>query len=73
MDPKLGLSLGGLSFSLCSIFGPAFPINRNNSGLKFLKMGGWMVGVWEYPLRGRGVVKNSGRGDQEGGQLLECK
>jgi hypothetical protein len=42
MDPKLGLSLGGLSFSLCSIFGPAFPINRNNSGLKFLKMGGWL-------------------------------
>jgi hypothetical protein len=30
-----------LSFSFCSIFIPLFPLDRNNSGLKFLKMGGW--------------------------------
>jgi hypothetical protein len=40
MDPKLGWSLGGLSFSLCSIFVPEFLLDRNNSGLKNLKMGG---------------------------------
>jgi hypothetical protein len=32
MDPKLGQSLGGLSFSLCSIFVPPFLSDRNNSG-----------------------------------------
>ena len=41
MDPNLGLSVGRLSFSLCSIFVPAFPLTRNISGLKFLEMGGW--------------------------------
>jgi hypothetical protein len=41
MDPKLGWSLGGFSFRLCSIFVPAFPLDRNNSGSKILKMGGW--------------------------------
>jgi hypothetical protein len=40
IDPKLGQSLGGLSFSLCSIFVPAFSLGRNNSGLNILKMGG---------------------------------
>jgi hypothetical protein len=39
MGPKLGWSLGDLSFSLCSIFVPAFPLDRNNSGLKIVKMG----------------------------------
>ena len=29
------LSLDGLSFYLCSIFVPPFPLDRNNSGLKF--------------------------------------
>ena len=39
MDPKLGWSLGGLSFHLCSNFVPAFPLDRNDSGLKILEMG----------------------------------
>ena len=34
---KVWQSLDGLSFSLCSIFVPAFPLDRNNSGLKFLR------------------------------------
>jgi hypothetical protein len=34
MDPKVGQVLDGLSFSLSSIFAPAFPLDRNNSGLK---------------------------------------
>jgi hypothetical protein len=38
---KLGQSLNGLFFSLCSIFVPAFPFDRNNSGSIILKMGGW--------------------------------
>jgi hypothetical protein len=37
MDPKLGRSLDELPFSLCSIFVPAFPLDRNNSRSK---MGG---------------------------------
>ena len=41
MDPKLGWSVGGLSFSLCSIFVSAFPIDRNNTGSNILKMSGW--------------------------------
>jgi hypothetical protein len=32
--------IGWPSFSLCSIFAPAFPLDRINSGLKILKMGG---------------------------------
>jgi hypothetical protein len=40
-DPKVGLSLDDLSFSLCSIFVTAFPLDRNNSGLKFLR---WVDG-----------------------------
>ena len=35
MDTKLGQSLGGLSFSLCSIFVPAFPLEGNILGQKF--------------------------------------
>jgi hypothetical protein len=38
MNAKLGQSLDGLSFSLCSIFVPEFPLDRNNSGLKILKV-----------------------------------
>ena len=38
---KVAWSLGGLFSSLCFIFVPAFPLDRNNSRLKFLKMGGW--------------------------------
>jgi len=41
IDPKFYQSLGGLSFGLCSIFVPAFPLDRNNSELKILKMGWW--------------------------------
>jgi hypothetical protein len=37
MDPKVGRSLDGLSFSLCSIFVPAFSLDRNNSGSKNLR------------------------------------
>jgi hypothetical protein len=39
-DPMLGQLLEGLSFSLCSIYVPNFPLNRNNSGSKVLEMGG---------------------------------
>lgn len=38
MDPKLVWSL---FFSICSIFVPSFPLDRNNSELKFLMMGTW--------------------------------
>ena len=41
MNLKLGRSLKGLSFRLCSIFVPEFPLDRNNSGSKILKMDGW--------------------------------
>jgi hypothetical protein len=34
---KLGQSLGGLSFGLCPIFVPAFPLDWNNSGLNFFE------------------------------------
>ena len=40
MDPKLGWSLDVLSFSLCSIFVLAFPLDRDNCGLEILKVGG---------------------------------
>jgi hypothetical protein len=40
MDPKLDQSLDAVSFNLCSIFIPAFSLDRNNSGLKNLKMVG---------------------------------
>ena len=49
MVPNLGWPLGGLSFSLCSIFVPAFPLDRNNSGLKILKIGA-STGDRVYPL-----------------------
>jgi hypothetical protein len=42
----VGQSLDGLSFSLCSIFLPAFPLDRDNSGLKNLR---W-VGDFNPPL-----------------------
>ena len=47
MDSKLGWSLDSLSFSLCSIFVAAFLLDRNNSGLKFLR---WVGGP--IPLMG---------------------
>ena len=37
----MGWSLGVLSFSLCSISFSVLPLNRNKSGLKIFKMGGW--------------------------------
>ena len=42
INSKLGGSLDGLSFNLCSIFVPAVPLDRNNSGLKILKKGMWL-------------------------------
>jgi hypothetical protein len=44
MDPKLNLSLVSLSFKLCSIFVPAFLLDRNNAGSKISK-----VGLYVYP------------------------
>ena len=41
MDHKVGWSLDGLSFSLCSIFVPAFPLDRDDSGLKHFR---WVGG-----------------------------
>jgi hypothetical protein len=41
MDPKLGLPLDCLSFSLYSIFVPTYLLDRKNSGTKILKMSGW--------------------------------
>jgi hypothetical protein len=35
MDLIVGHSLDGLSFNLCSIFVPAFPLDRDNSELIF--------------------------------------
>jgi hypothetical protein len=43
MDHTLGQSLDDLSFTLCSIFVPTFPLDRNNLGLNILKMGGWFL------------------------------
>jgi hypothetical protein len=37
----VGQSLDGLSFSLCSIFVPTFPLDRDNSRLKILR---WVDG-----------------------------
>ena len=39
MDPQVGESLDGLSFSFCSTLFTAFPLDRRNSGLNFEK--GW--------------------------------
>jgi hypothetical protein len=41
VDSKMSRSLGGLSFSFCSISVPTFLLDRNNSGSKILKMGEW--------------------------------
>ena len=38
MDPKFGQSLTGHLFSLCSIFVDAFLLDRNNFGLKILRV-----------------------------------
>jgi hypothetical protein len=40
MDRTVGPYLDGLSFSLCSIFVPAFLLDRDNSGLKYLRLVG---------------------------------
>jgi hypothetical protein len=34
MDPKLGSSMGDLSFKFCSFFVPVFLLDRNHSGFK---------------------------------------
>jgi hypothetical protein len=39
MDSKVGLSLDGFSFNLCSIFVPVFLLVRINSVSKILKVG----------------------------------
>jgi hypothetical protein len=58
MNPKLNYSLTGLSFSLCSIFEPVYPLDKNNSGLKILKIGrcplpqlGAMSIYWRWTLQ----------------------
>ena len=69
MDHKLGQSLGGLSLSLCSIFVPAFHLDRNNSELKNLKMSRWAGGgVPSQRWRVDGV-KNMGREARKGGNF----
>jgi hypothetical protein len=53
MDSNFGLSLPGFSFSLCSIFLSEFPLDRDNSGSKSLKVGGCspaLAGGHVYPL-----------------------
>jgi len=67
----VGWSLDGLSFSLCSSFVPAFPLDRANSGLKFLK---WVVGpipqqggmpiYWRWSLRGMQDQERSPEGQE---------
>ena len=69
MDHKLGQSLGGLSFSLCSILVPAFHLDRNNSELKNLKMSRWAGGgVPSQWWRVYGV-NNMGREARKGGNF----
>ena len=41
IDHTVGWCLDGLSFSLCSIFVPAFPLDRDNSRLKIFR---WVSG-----------------------------
>jgi hypothetical protein len=41
--PKLGRSLDGFSFSLCSICVTAFSLDRNSSGPKFLRWVGDLI------------------------------
>jgi hypothetical protein len=42
IDPQVGLSMDGHSFSLSSIFVPIFPLDRNISRIKNFEMGGWL-------------------------------
>jgi hypothetical protein len=59
MDTKLGWSLDGLSFNLCSIFVPTYSLDRNNSGSNILR---WIDGpisslgdvsiYWRWSLQG---------------------
>jgi hypothetical protein len=54
MDLMMEWPLDGLSLSLCSVFVPAFPLDRENSGLKFFKMGEWShpsAGAHVYQLK----------------------
>lgn len=41
MNPNLGRSMDGLSFCLVSIFVPSFPLGRNNSESRILKVSAW--------------------------------
>jgi hypothetical protein len=41
MDPKVGWSLDGLSFSLCCIFCPCIFFRQEQFWVKYFKMGGW--------------------------------
>jgi hypothetical protein len=43
----VGQSLDGLSFSLCFIFVPSFPLDKNNSGLKFFSWVGGLIYLLE--------------------------
>jgi hypothetical protein len=54
IDNMVRRSLGGLSFSLCSIFVPEFPLDRNSSELKYSRLVGGphpYTGVYVYLLR----------------------
>ena len=43
MDHMVGESLDGLSSSLCFIFVSTFPLDRDNSGLKFFRWVGSLM------------------------------
>ena len=52
MDPQVGQSLDGLSFSLCSIFCPCFSIGKENFWNENFEMSGWPhpslnCGLWQ--------------------------
>ena len=55
MDPKVGHSLDGLSFSICSIFVSVFPLDSNNSGLKILRWEGGTIPQLEAIFIGGGL------------------
>ena len=40
VDPNVGKSMDGLTFSLCSLFCHYISFIKNNSGLKHFEMGG---------------------------------
>jgi hypothetical protein len=47
MDFRVGQSLDGLTFSLCSIFVLEFPLDRDNSALKVFRWVGGLIPLME--------------------------